>query len=52
MGYKRVSNDNDLADTFTFSEAANPKQFLTKFMPRNMLHVTMTVTDGPDLCRM
>ena len=25
IGYKRVSDDNDYAGTFTFSEAANPK---------------------------
>ena len=47
-----MSNDNDLAGTFTFNKAVNPKQVLTKFLPMNMLHVFMTVTDGSDGCRM
>ena len=50
--YKRVMDDKDLADTFTFSKAANSKEVLTKFLPMNMLHVIMTVIGGSDWCRM
>ena len=52
IGYNKVSNDNDLAGTFTFNKAVNPKQVLKQFLPMNMLHVFMTVTDGSDGCRM
>ena len=52
IGYKQISDDKDLAGTFTLSMAVNPKVSFVKFLPINMLHVIMTVTCGWEWCRM
>ena len=46
IGYKQISDDKDLAGTFTLSMAVNPKVSFVKFLSINILHVIMTVTCG------